>query len=270
MERITSPQNPRVKLAAKLADRRGRRQQGRFAIYGARELRRALEAGVRPTEAFVCPELCKNDDAREALQLLRQLGVSRLEVAPPLLEKLSYGDRSDGIVAIVQDWTPALGDVKLPPQPLVAVLEGIEKPGNVGAVLRSADAAGVSSLVIADGGTDLFNPNTIRASLGTIFTVPVCCATSGETLGWLRDQKLKIFAARVDGAIDYTRVNFAQPAAIVLGSEAAGLCDVWRAEGVTAIRLPMRGRADSLNVSATAAVLFYEALKQREGRGSEV
>ncbi len=263
MELITSLQNPRVKLAAKLHDRRARRQQGRFSIHGARELRRALEAGVRPEETFICPALAEGPEAQTALQLLRQCGGALYEVTPAVFEKLSYGEREDGIVAVVASWTPSLEKLSLPASPLIAVLEGVEKPGNVGAVLRSADAAGVSALVIADGGTDLFNPNTIRASLGTIFSVPTATATSAETLAWLRRNKLHIYAARVDGAQDYTTVAFSQPSAIVLGSEAAGLSDAWLAEDVIPIRLPMRGRADSLNVSATAAVLFYEALRQR-------
>ncbi len=265
MERITSVQNPRVKLAAKLHQRRARQQQGRFSIDGARELRRALEAGVRPVETFVCPELCQSDDALAAIELLRRHDCVTVEVTPAVFAKLAYGDRNEGVFAVATTWSPALADISLPQCPLVAVLEGVEKPGNIGAVLRSADAAGVSALILADGGTDLFNPNTVRASLGTIFSVPTCCASSLETLAWLRAADLNIFAARVDGARDYTLADFSQPSAIVLGSEAAGLTDVWSAADVTAIRLPMHGRADSLNVAATAAVLFYESLRQRGG-----
>lgn len=269
MERITSAQNPRVKLAAKLRDRRARQQQGRFPIDGARELRRALESGVRPDETFVCFESCQGADAQVALDWLQRHGCRLIEVTPEVLAKLAYGDRNDGIVAIAKTWAPALAEIVVPQSPIVAVLEGVEKPGNVGAVLRSADAAGVAALVLANGGTDLFNPNTVRASLGTIFTVPVCVASSRETLAWLRANKWNILAARVDGARDYTLADFSQPTAIVLGSEARGLTDVWSAPNVTAIRLPMHGRADSLNVSATAAVLFYEALRQRNSGKSK-
>jgi TrmH family RNA methyltransferase len=151
----------------------------------------------------------------------------------------------------------------LPDCPLVGVLEGAEKPGNVGAVLRSADGAGLSALIVADGGTDLFNPNAIRASLGTIFTVPVATATTAETIDWLTGHGLAVYAARVDGSVPYTVADFRRPAAIVLGSEAEGLTAAWAGDWLTAVRLPMQGAADSLNVSATAAVLFYEALRQR-------
>lgn len=264
MERITSSQNPRVKQAAKLHDRRARQQQGRFPIDGVRELLRALESGVRPAEAFICPELLRGVEGRQALRLLQAMDCALVEVTPGVMERLAYGDRNEGVVAVVSTWSPGLADLALSPPPLVAVLEGIEKPGNVGAVLRSADAAGISALVLADAGTDLFNPNTIRASLGTIFTVPIGCAGSAETLAWLRANRLQIFAARVDAAIPYTAADFRQPSAIVLGSEAAGLTNDWYAPDIKPIRLPMHGKADSLNVSATAAVLFFEAVRQRE------
>ena len=156
-----------------------------------------------------------------------------------------------------------LANLALQGDPLVAVLERVEKPGNVGAVLRTADAAGVSALVVADARTDLYNPNAIRASLGTIFTLPVAQATAEETLSWLRSRRLTIFAARVNATLPYTEADFRGPAAIVLGSEAEGLTPAWSGAEVRAVSLPMRGAADSLNVSATAAVLFYEALRQR-------
>ena len=145
----------------------------------------------------------------------------------------------------------------------MAVLEGLEKPGNVGAVLRSADGAGVDAVIVADPRTDLFNPNTIRASLGTVFGAGVCTATAAETLAWLRRLGVPIFAARPEATLDYADVDYRGGAAIVLGSEAEGLSAAWTAADVTAMRLPMRGVADSLNVSATAAVLFYEAQRQR-------
>jgi TrmH family RNA methyltransferase len=160
-----------------------------------------------------------------------------------------------------------LEDLVLGDDPLVAVLERVEKPGNVGAVLRTADAAGVSALIVADPQTDLYNPNTIRASLGTIFTLPVAQATAEETLSWLRSRRLTVFTARVDATRPYTAADFRGPAAIVLGSEAEGLTSVWSGAEIQAVSLPMRGAADSLNVSATAAVLFYEALRQRRWTG---
>jgi RNA methyltransferase, TrmH family len=147
--------------------------------------------------------------------------------------------------------------------PLVAVVEGIEKPGNLGAILRSADGAGVDALIAADPRTDLFNPNAIRASLGTIFSVPIANATSAKTISWLTDHGISIVVARVDGSVAYDQVDYRGPLAIVLGSEAHGLAGTWSGPGIQAVSLPMLGVADSLNVSAAAAILLYEARRQR-------
>jgi RNA methyltransferase, TrmH family len=260
---ITSPHNPRVKAASRLRDRRQRDRQGRILIDGARELARAIRAGVTLDEAFVCRELCQSDDSRATLQLLAAAGCDVCQVTPAVFERLAFGERSDGVLGVAVTPRRTLDDLSLRSAPLVAVLEGIEKPGNVGAVLRTADGAGVSAVIVADGGTDLFNPNVIRASLGTVFSLPVCTATVEETIAWLRTHGLRTFAARVDGAIDYTAADYRGSTAIVLGSEAAGLSAAWNGADVTSIALPMRGAADSLNVSAAAAVLFYEALRQR-------
>ena len=177
--------------------------------------------------------------------------------------KLAFGQRAEGLVGVAAVPQSRLEDLVLPACPLVAVLEGVEKPGNVGAVLRSADGAGVSALVVANPRTDLFNPNTIRASLGTIFSLPVAEATPDEVLAWLRGRGLQIVAVRVAGAVAYTEVDYRRPTAIILGSEAEGLSSLWSGEDVRPIGLPMLGVADSLNVSAAATVLFYEALRQR-------
>ena len=266
---ITSLQNPRVKEAVKLRDRKGREQQGRILIDGIREISRALAAGVEVTEAFVCEPFCEAPPAAELLAKLRQREtISLLCVSEPVMAKLSFGDRAEGLIAIARRPHRSLDDLaakrKKHPAPLFAVLEGIEKPGNLGAILRTADAAGVSGLIVASGSTDLFNPNAIRASLGAIFTVPVCSATSEDTLAWLRKQKLRIFATRVEADLSYCEVVFTGPAAIILGSEAQGLSPLWTSSDITPVSLPMLGSVDSLNLSATAAILFYEFLRQRK------
>jgi RNA methyltransferase, TrmH family len=310
---ITSLQNPRVKNAVRLRDRRHREKQGRILIDGARELRRAIQGGVKLIEAFVCEPLCQGDDARHLLAVLPASGGEIWQVAEAVFERLAFGQRTEGVLGVAEAPRPTLtdlsarldrvfhgarqdsgdlhsgADIPVCPEghgqsgrqeclphcgnnggadndstaPLIAVLEGVEKPGNVGAVLRTADAAGVSGVVVADARTDLYNPNAIRASLGTIFAMPVCEATSGETLAWLRERGFAIVAARVDSAVPYTQIDFRGPTAIVLGSEATGLSSLWSGNDVRPIRLPMLGAADSLNVSVTAAVLFYEALRQR-------
>jgi TrmH family RNA methyltransferase len=263
--RITSRQNPRVKDAARLRTGRARQRQGRFLIDGAREITRAVEAGVRCVEAFVCEELCSSPNCRDALKAIESSGAELLSVTPFVYAKLAFGERDDGIVVVAEAPKQGLADLQLRPKPLVVVLEQIEKPGNLGAILRSADAAGVDAVIAADGRTDLYNPNTIRASLGTVFRPNVCEATAKDTLAWLRERGLAIFAARPDAKLLYTEADLRGPAAIVLGSEATGLSPAWDVAGITAVRLPMHGIADSLNVSTTAAVLFYEALRQRQG-----
>jgi len=263
MTTITSIHNPRVKDAIRLRDRRHREKQGRILIDGLRELERAIDAGVSVGEVFVYEPACQGPEAQRVLAKLVQRGAELLHVNQPVFEKLAFGQRLEGILGLAATPHTTLGDLRLPERPLVAVLEGVEKPGNVGAVARTADGAGLSALVVADPRTDLFNPNTIRASLGTIFTLPVAAATAEETLAWLRQEQLAVVAARVDGSVPYTEVDYRRPAAIVLGSEAEGLTSVWSGSDIMAVRLPMLGAADSLNVSATAAVLFYEALRQR-------
>jgi RNA methyltransferase, TrmH family len=265
--KITSPANPRLKLAAKLRSARDRAEQGRIVIDGLREIERALTGGVQIREMFVCEELLADRAATlPLLSTLTDAGAARFDIPAPLFEKLAFGQRAEGLVAIADMPRRTLQDLRLPAKSLVAVIEGVEKPGNVGAILRSADGAGAAAVIVADGASDLYNPNAIRASLGTIFTLPVVAATSVATIAWLRQQQLAVFAARVDAAKDYTACNFAVPAAIVLGSEADGLSATWQGPEITPVKLPMLGAADSLNVSATAAILFYEALRQRSAK----
>ena len=263
MQHITSRQNARIKEAAKLRLARQRERQGRFVIDGARELLRAIDSGIEIVEGFIFEPRCHDAETKQAAAELTRSPAAVATVTEEVFEKLRFGERSGGVLAIARTPERSLAQLKLPAAPLVAVMEGIEKPGNVGAILRSADGAGVDAVVIADPRTDLFNPNAIRASLGTIFGANVCTATSVETQAWLRDLKIPIFAARPDATALYTEVDYRHGAAIVLGSEAEGLTDAWNGDAATAIGLPMRGIADSLNVSATAAVLFYEAQRQR-------
>ena len=257
---ITSLQNARVKEAAKLRNARQRARQGRFLIDGAREIGRALDASVDVCEAFVCPALC-GDDAVSVVQRLPER--CRSDVTPEVFERLAFGDRSDGIVVVAATTEQTLSRLRLPSDPLVAVLAGIEKPGNVGAIIRTADGAGVDAVIVADGGTDLMNPNTIRASLGTIFSMQLASATAAETLAQLRDWQISIVATRPDADQVYSDFDYRNGAAILLGSESSGLPTAWDADDVISVQMPMCGRADSLNVSATAAVVFYEAWRQR-------
>ena len=261
--KITSPANPRVKAAAKLRNSRERTAQHRFAINGLREIGRALDGGVTIHEFFVCDDLCNDEACLPLLARLEKSGAARFDVPPSVYSVLAYGDRADGIIAIADIMPHDLDDLQLGDNPLIAVVEGVEKPGNLGAVLRSADGAGVSAVIVTDGGSDLYNPNVIRASMGTVFTLPVYVASTADALAWLRKHQLAMYAARVDGSADYSACDYTAACAIILGSESDGLSEAWRGDEITPIRLPMHGVADSLNLSTTAAVLFYEARRQR-------
>jgi RNA methyltransferase, TrmH family len=264
--RIDSPANPRLRAALALRERRDRDSSGMTLVDGGREVRRAIEAGVEVVTAYVCPTLISTPDAREALTALGRARGRRelVQVSERAFEKLAFGDRSEGIVLVVRPFVRLLEDLELPADPLVVVTEDVEKPGNVGAILRSADGAGADA-VIAVGGTDLFNPNVIRASVGTVFTVPVVAAPGAAVAEWLRARGLRVVATRVDAPLLHVDADLRGPLALVLGAESTGLSKAWAGSDVEAIRLPMEGIADSLNVSAAAAILMYEAWRQRRG-----
>lgn len=264
MAEITSTQNSRVKAALRLRERRHREKQRRIVVDGVREIDRAIRAGVRPVEAFVCDAMLVDDEARELARRLHRTDAEVHETTPSVFEKLTFGQRAEGVLLVADRPERNLADVRPGRPARIGVLEAVEKPGNIGAVIRTADGAGWDAVLLADPRTDLFNPNAIRASLGTIFSMPTAVATAGELIPWLREAGVQIVAARVDGSRSYTEVDFRRPTAVVLGNEAKGLSEAWRAPDIQAVRLPMHGQADSLNVAAAAAVLFYEALRQRQ------
>jgi RNA methyltransferase, TrmH family len=260
---ITSLANPRVRAAVGLRDRRGREAAGMTIVDGAREVRRALEAGVVVADAFVSESLLAGQDARVALDLLEGAGVSRLAVSETVFAKLAFGSRSEGLIVVIATPSTALADLRVGPEPLLLVIEGVEKPGNLGAVLRTADGAGVDAVIAASLQTDPFNPNAIRASAGTIFGLPLASAGTDEVIEWLHSRGIRIVTARVDAEATYTESVLTGPLAIVLGAEAGGLTSAWEGPDISSVRIPMAGTADSLNVSISAAILAYEARRQR-------
>jgi len=261
---ITSRSNPRILDAVRLRDRRERERTGRTLIDGARELTTAISAGTVIEAVYALDEDASIPvGVSTILEAVRLKRIELVTVAPAVLERLAFGDRLDGVVAVARVPDVGLGHLSVSDPALVVVIEGLEKPGNLGAILRTADAVG-ASVIAADPRTDLFNPNAIRASLGTIFTVPIASASTSDTLAWLRERQIPIVAARVDATQPYWSADLRSSVAIALGSETHGLSDAWSGEGVSAVRLPMSGIADSLNVATTAAVLLYEATRQRE------
>ena len=259
---ITSAKNPHVRAAAALRERRDRDAVGLTLVDGARELVRAFAGGAIVVEVFVDEDRLGYEGA-VAVDEARRRGAAIVSVSGPVLDRLAYGDRAEGLVAVVRIPDLALSGLRLPADALVVVLEGVEKPGNLGAVLRTADAAAADAVIAADPRTDLFNPNAIRASLGMIFAVQLAAGPSAVVRDDLAGRGLRLFAARVDAEALYTDVDLRGPVAIILGSEAGGLTGTWSGSGVLPVRLPMLGVADSLNVSITAAIILYEARRQR-------
>lgn len=259
---ITSPKNPRIRDAAALRDRRVREERGLTIVDGLRELERAIDGGARPVEVFA--DLARLDPrGRDLLATAREAGAVILPTSSAALDRLAYGDRSEGVVATVEVPDVALASLELPNDPLVVVLEGVEKPGNLGAVLRSADGAGADAMILADPRTDVFNPNAIRASLGAVFAMPLATGSTDDVQAHLERRGVTLVAARVDAPDLYTDVDLTGAVAIVLGSEADGLTSRWLSPPARAVRLPMLGVGDSLNVSIAAAILLYEARRQR-------
>jgi len=260
---LQSTHNPRFRAALALRDARDRRSTGRILVDGGREIGRALAAGVRPVELWVAHERIRDVESLATLHEAVALGMPMVEATPELLATLAFGDRDEGLVLVAHAPSTDLRDLALPADALVGVVEAVEKPGNLGAILRSADGAGVDALIVADPRSDPWNPNAIRASMGTIFHVPLAVSSAAAALEFLEMHRVRVVATRVDGSVPYTQADLTGAIAIVLGSEADGLSSAWSGPAVTAVHLPMQGIADSLNVSASAAVMFYEARRQR-------
>ena len=262
-ETITSAQNPKIKALAALQEKsRTRRKEGLFVVEGRREVERCLAAGFRVKTLFVCPQILGEDVLEE---ISCKIGDSCLMIEVPafLYEKIAYRGGTEGIIAEVVWKEMHLEDLKVGERPLVVVLESVEKPGNLGAVLRSADAAGADAVIVCDPLTDLFNPNLIRSSTGTIFSRQVVATTSEDAIKWLKDNGMKIYTAQLQDSSLYYDTDMKGGTAIVMGTEATGLSDIWRKAADAHIRIPMLGQADSLNVSVSAAILLFEAVRQR-------
>jgi TrmH family RNA methyltransferase len=259
---ITSPANPRIKQLVALRRRRGRDLASVTLVEGLAEVRLALDAGVRPEALYFCPDLSSPASLHLAADAAA-VGAEVIRVTRPVFEKVSYREGPDGWLAVVPAVQTSLSRLDLPSAPLVLVCAGLEKPGNLGAILRTADAAGVAAVIAADPVTDWGNPNVVRASKGTVFSVPVASATTAEVLDWMTSRGLQIVAASPDARQLVTQVDLTGPTAIAVGAEQTGLSAEWLERADVRLRIPMFGRADSLNVSTSAAIITYEAVRQR-------
>ena len=261
---LTSTQNPRIRRLLLLQQKSAeRRATGLCVVEGERELAHCLEAGFEVETLFYVPALADAEGGVVA-QLLRRRPDACFAVAPSLYERIAYRGSTEGVVACVRARRLSLSDLLLPENPLLVVLEGVEKPGNVGAVLRSADAARADAVIVCDPLTDLFNPNLIRSSIGAVFTVPCVACTSDECIAFLRQLGIQILTAQLQDSSLYYDTDMRRPTAIVMGTESTGLTPQWRQAADRHIRIPMLGRLDSLNVSVSTAILLFEAVRQRK------
>jgi len=258
MEIISSEQNIRIKNIVKLQEKsRERKKQGLFIIDGLREIKEALNGGIIIDELFVCPEIVGEDfnDFSD---------VKTSYVSETVYKKISYKEKAAGVLAVARPQVLELKTLKLKTNPLIVILEAVEKPGNLGAIVRSAYAAGVDAIIINDEQTDIYNPNVVRASEGLIFRLPVIVASREETIKFIKDKEIKVFAAALIGAKNYIETDYKEASAILLGTEATGLSEDWLKAADEIIKIPMKPGIDSLNVSVSAAILIFEAWKQRD------
>jgi TrmH family RNA methyltransferase len=264
---ITSLQNPKVKELIRLRDRRERDETGLYLIEGYRELLRFHETKHRAEVLYYCPELFLGENEQALIDGLAQQGALLEVCSSDVFRKISYRDRPDGLLGVAKQKRLGLKDLeKILPKdraPFLVVAEAIEKPGNLGTILRSSDAAGVDALIVCDQCTDLFNPNVVRASVGTLFTVPVFEATSEQAIRFLKEKGIQIAAATPHAKLEFTQADFKQPLALAIGTEQLGLSDQWMKQADLQVRIPMCGRADSLNAAMASVILLYEVLRQR-------
>ena len=266
---LTSLQNPRVKFAASLRERRDRDREQLFLIEGYRELRRALDNRFPVRELFICPELFQGENEPALISAFRDSGTSIVSTSPEVFGRLAYRDRPEGLLGIAPQVHRALEEIPLGDCALLLIAVAIEKPGNLGTILRSADATGVTGIVICDRCTDLFNPNVVRASTGTLFSLPIAEANTADTLAWLRRHRIRTLAATPHTEVSYTDVDMTVPLAVVVGCEMVGLSADWLAGAELKVRIPMLGQADSLNVATATTILLYEAVRQRARRDTQ-
>ena len=267
MLEITSLQNPKMKNAVRLFDRKARDESGLFLIEGYRELSRAVDASIEIVSLFICPTLFLGENEQSLIDKALKGGADIFSCDPKVFKKLSYRDRPDGLIAVASQMKLSLDALSRKIQgkqnPFFLVAESIEKPGNLGTILRSCDAVGADGVIICDRCTDIYNPNVVRASVGTLFTVPVVEAEGSQVLSWLKSLGVKILSSTPNTEVEYTEADLSGPVALVVGTEQLGLSEAWLSQADVKVRIPMMGVADSLNVATATTLLLYEVLRQR-------
>ncbi len=260
---ISSTQNPTIKKIVALQEKsRERRKSGTFLIEGLREINLAIQADFKINQVFYCNSILSEDSLQELLSNCNG-DIELIELTEEVYGKIAYRAGTEGVIALAKAKNHNLEDLILPEKPLILIAEAPEKPGNIGALLRTADAAGVDAFIIANPRTDLYNPNIIRSSVGGVFTIPVATGSTSEIIEFLKSKEINIYAAILQEAISYEKQDFTEASAVVVGTEADGLSEAWRNESKQNIIIPMQGSLDSMNVSVAAAILIFEARRQR-------
>ena len=270
---IKSAANPTVRRLVRMRDNRTRRRSGRFIVDGWRETQRAIQTNHELLGLYITEHDAADDDSSDPFAAEIQSVISHADdagliqlVSSSIMQKISYGQSSRGVVAEFTQPNHAIGELRLPSSPLILILDRIEKPGNIGAVFRCADAAGIDAVILCDCGSDLYNPNAIRSSLGTVFSVPVAVDSVSPIADYLIENQIRIVAARVESSDELWQTDLSGPLAIVLGNEAQGLGERWQTladNAIAGVRIPMSGHVDSLNISVSAAVIAFEAKRTR-------
>ena len=259
MKQITSIQNPFIKSLLLLQEKsKERKKTSTFLIEGNREIELALKGNFELETLLFVPELVD-----KSIDFSKFSNLNQIEISKEIYQKLAYRDTTEGIIAVAKTKSLKLSDLKLSENPLILVVEAIEKPGNLGAMLRTADAANIDAVIIANPITDLYNPNIVRSSVGCLFTNQIALASSEEVIAFLKSKKITIFSATLQNSTSYHTQNFKTPTALVVGTEATGLSQIWREASMQNIIIPMQGEIDSMNVSVAAAILLFEAKRQR-------
>ena len=260
MKQITSAQNPYIKSLVLLQEKaKARKQSGTFLIEGMREIELAIKGNYEIETVLICKELT---DLSNNLTI-QQSNYPTIEISKEVFQKLAYRETTEGILAVSKIKSLQLSDLKLSKNPLILVVEAIEKPGNIGAMLRTADAAKLDAVIIANPKTDLYNPNIVRSSVGCLFTNQIAMGSTEEVIAFLKEKKIAFYGATLQNSTSYATQNYTTPTALVVGTEDTGLSKPWREEATQNIIIPMQGEIDSMNVSVAAAILIFEAKRQR-------
>ncbi|WP_338409875.1 RNA methyltransferase [uncultured Flavobacterium sp.] len=260
MKQITSIQNPYIKSLVQLQEKaKARKQSGSFLIEGKREIELAIKGNYQIETVLFCPEFISEKQVNSLITNT----LNTIEISKEVYQKLAYRDTTEGVLAVAKTKSVALHDLVLPINPLILVLESIEKPGNIGAMLRTADAAHIDAVLLANPKSDLYNPNIVRSSVGCLFTNQISSGTTEEIISFLKEKNISIYSATLQNSNEYNKIDYTTPTALVVGTEATGLSQLWRDHSSKNIIIPMQGTIDSMNVSVAAAILLFEAKRQR-------